>query len=312
MEQSNKKPIVRNIWDSITNFDKYQEFATEKKLDSLIFFIVLIIIFSFIATITYSVNVHLQINKISKYFESYINEIEFKETKLTVNNNEKTIIENNKEYVIIDTGYLENDKTVEYESSIKDKDKATIILSDRIIMKSGNSSEVVTFLYKDLVGSNQDISINKQDIQNMLKGSDVIFFYVILMIVTFVAMFLVYAITMLVYVIILAILGKISCVIIRLPMNARSLVKIAVHALTLPTILHIIYFVVNLYTGYTINYFQLMYSAIAYIYIITAIFIIKTDYTKKQAELNEIRNEQNRIREEYSDEQNQDSNDENN
>ena len=73
----------------------------------------------------------------------------------------------------------------------------------------------------------------------------------------------------------------------------------ALHALTLPTILNLIYIIVNLYTGFNIEYFQVMYSAISYVYIITGILMIKADFIKKQLELNKILEEQQKIREEY-------------
>ena len=69
-----------------------------------------------------------------------------------------------------------------------------------------------------------------------------------------------------------------------------------VHALTLPIILNILYIILNAFTGYTIKYFQIMYTAISYIYMVAAILIIKSDYIKRQMELDKLKSEQEKVR----------------
>lgn len=83
-------------------------------------------------------------------------------------------------------------------------------------------------------------------------------------------------------------------------LNIGKSFNIAVHALTLSLILNMIYIVINTLTGFTIKYFQVMYTAIAYIYIITAIFMIKSDYNKRNIELQKIKSEQEKIRDELN------------
>ena len=52
--------------------------------------------------------------------------------------------------------------------------------------------------------------------------------------------------------------------------------------------MNIIYFIVNSFTGFTIKYFEIMYTTVATIYIATAILMIRSDVIKKQIELNKI------------------------
>ena len=118
-----------------------------------------------------------------------------------------------------------------------------------------------------------------------------IFFYI--------CMFIMYFITSMMYAIMLALLGRITSILLRIPLKYKSVLNMALHALTLPTILSLIYIIVNWYTGFNIEYFQVMYSAISYVYIITGILMIKADFIKKQLELNKILEEQQKIREEY-------------
>ena len=64
--------------------------------------------------------------------------------------------------------------------------------------------------------------------------------------------------------------------------------SMGVHALTL-SILNMVYIIINGFTGWTVKIFQFMYTAISYIYIVTAILMIKTDYMKRQAEVEKIK-----------------------
>ena len=62
----------------------------------------------------------------------------------------------------------------------------------------------------------------------------------------------------------------------------------AVYAITLPTILDMVYVAINAFYRYSINYFDLMYMLISSIYMIASIFILKSDFNKKQGEVQKI------------------------
>ena len=111
-------------------------------------------------------------------------------------------------------------------------------------------------------------------------------------------MFIVYISSILIDILLFTILGFIVARIARLRLKYSAIYNIATYSLTLPLILNLIYFIINRITGFTIEYFQIMYTAIASIYVITAILMIKSDVIKKQYELNKIIEEQEKIREE--------------
>lgn len=54
--------------------------------------------------------------------------------------------------------------------------------------------------------------------------------------------------------------------------------------------------VINILTGYTIKYFDILYMTIASIYVIAAILIIRSDIIKQQIELSKIMQEQEKVR----------------
>ena len=97
-------------------------------------------------------------------------------------------------------------------------------------------------------------------------------------------------------IIILSVFGYVVCSITRMRLKYSAVYNIAAHSVTLPIILNLVYFVVNAFTGFTINYFEIMYTTVASIYIATAILMIRSDVIKKQIELTKIIEEQEKVR----------------
>ncbi len=81
-------------------------------------------------------------------------------------------------------------------------------------------------------------------------------------------------------------------------MKASALVNISIHAMTLPIVLLLAYAVVLLTTGFEIKYFNIMYRGISYIYVFTAIFLIRQNLIKQQIELTTIVQKQQELKKE--------------
>lgn len=86
----------------------------------------------------------------------------------------------------------------------------------------------------------------------------------------------------------LSLFGYLTTWIAKIKMRFVAIFNMAVYALTLSTILNIIYIAINIFVKFNMQYFQVMYIAVAAIYLVAAIFILKVDFTKKQAELMKI------------------------
>lgn len=104
--------------------------------------------------------------------------------------------------------------------------------------------------------------------------------------------------TVLIDAIFLALLAYITSIIARVRLKPAAAYNIAVYSLSLPVILNLVYIVANILTGFVIEYFQLVYTAIASIYVVATVLIIRSDVIKKQAELNRIMSEQEKVRQE--------------
>ena len=111
-------------------------------------------------------------------------------------------------------------------------------------------------------------------------------------------MFIIQLSSTLVDIIVLSIFGYIVSLITKIRLKYTAIYNIAAYALTLSIILNIIYFDVNSFCGFTIQYFEIMYTTLATIYITAAILLIRSDVIKKQIELNKIIEEQVKVRQE--------------
>ena len=122
--------------------------------------------------------------------------------------------------------------------------------------------------------------------------------YIIISLIIFVYLFISFLIQFMIDILILSVLGFLFSRLVRLKLKFKSIFNISIYAITLPIILYLIYGIANLYTGFTIRYFEIAYNAISYIYVVTAILIIRNDLIKQQIEVGKIVKEEMKLREE--------------
>ena len=199
--------------------------------------------------------------------------------------------------------------------SIKDFDK----YEDFAIEKTGKSMKYicllilifaivvyVLFLYKFSISDTDGLSFFKENILNInysqqelnLDNIDSIIVQSKHNVVIPIWIYILYLTSFLVDAVILGVVGYIISLISRIRIKYKACFNLAVHALTLPIILELIYMVINSITGYEIKYFNWMYTCISYVYMIVAILMIKTDFINRQLELIKLEKEQQKVREE--------------
>ena len=96
----------------------------------------------------------------------------------------------------------------------------------------------------------------------------------------------------------LAIFGYLTTWIAKIRMRFVAVFNMAVYSLTLSTILNMIYIAINIFVPFTMEYFQVMYVTVAAIYLIAAIFLLKSEYIKRQAELMKLAEAQEIVKKE--------------
>ncbi len=126
--------------------------------------------------------------------------------------------------------------------------------------------------------------------------------YAMFIIISLVYLFIIYTLEILIDVLLLSVVGYLVTKIVNVKFKYRSIFNMSIYALTLSILLYLIYTIVNIFTMFTVKYFDIAYNAIAYIYMITAILTIKSDLIKQQIELQMIQKEQKKVKEENREE----------
>ena len=231
--------------------------------------------------------------------------------ELNTENDDAIIIEDYGESIgsiIIDTKTEIENVTNNYKEQIDKYGSAVIILKDRFIIVNSNLNGKTTSKYSELLSAYNVQSGTKEQLVNYIDSINIVYVILTVFFVLLISLFIVFFITTILDVLMLSCLGYVSSRFFRLKIKFSIAFSVAVHAITLPILLNLLYILINLFSGFEIKYFQIMYYTIAYIYVIVAVLMIKTDFINRQAELIKIAQEQMKIKEELEEQEEKENN----
>lgn len=300
-EKKKKMSFWRKAFISIKDFEKYQDFAIEPIRTTIIYILQLVAVFVIVICLGFTYQFGVTINQAVSYFKTDIPDLTFENNTLRIEQTEPIILQDFEQFsgaVILDT--VSDQETINKEiENVKNYENCILILKDKVILKNAMTNMFATYQYEDFSKQyNVPQAFDKQDIVNYIESVNPITIYVSIFCLMFIYMFTIYLASAILDSLILGVLAFLTARISRLRLRYSSSFNMAVHALTLPILLNAIYIVINVVTGFEIKYFQIMYTAISYIYIITAILIMKSDLIRQQIELTKIIEEQQKIKEE--------------
>lgn len=295
-----KEGFFKTALKSIKDFDKYEDFGIEGLEKTILYLVKITIVLSLVVTLITLYKFSNSLNNGINYFNENIKSLKYEEGTLEINENEKfeAVSENNiKGKLIIDTSELNEEQVNKYKEDIKNEANGIVLLKDRLMLKNEMLSVVTESSYGDFFTKYNITSMDKQGVLDYFENNK-FQIYFSMFLALFIYSFAIYVSSIIVDALMLGVLGYITARILGMKIRFGATLSMGVHALTLPIVLNIIYVVINGFTGFTIKYFQFMYTAISYIYIITAIMIIKSEYIKRKLELEKIKSVQEQIREE--------------
>lgn len=287
---------------SIFDFEKYQELAAQKVTKTILYIAILVLVFALIVTGIYTYKFTVAIGKIRQYIDENIESIIFEENQLNIipkNHEEMTTIINESlgMKIVINTQTQDNEKIKQSVEEIENIGNEILILKDKVLLKNEVMTSPYTCSYATLAEQYNINKIDKEEMMGLLsldtmKPLLVNVFWVLLL-YFFVIMYLP---STLIDIVILSIFGYVVALISKMKLKYSAVYNIAAYSLTLPIILNIAYFIINSFTGFEIQYFEVMYTTVATIYIAAAILMIRSDVIKKQIELTKIIEEQDKVR----------------
>ena len=298
-QQTKKRDgFFKTVLKSIKDFDKYEQFGLEGMGRTCLYLLQMVAIITIIvvAVLIYQFSTTMQSAVI--YFNDNVQEMSYTDGILTVNSNQKLEVDTNStiaQKIIVDTSDLTDEQIEQYRTDLNDLNSGIILLKDKILIKNEMLTAITETTYTDILSQYNITNLDKQSVLDYIYANQSQV-YISVAIVEFIYMFAIYLTSILMDTLVLALLGLIVSRIAGMKIKFSACFSMGVHALTLPIILNILYIILNAFTGYTIKYFQIMYTAISYIYMVAAILIIKSDYIKRQMELDKLKSEQEKVR----------------
>lgn len=301
-EKEMKKGFFKKIWYSIYKIEKYSELSAEGFGKAIKYLVILIIILSIASSSVSVYKTSKDIKEVSKYINESAPEFSYSDNILSVNSQEPIINENSTfGKIIIDTNTEEQQQINKYINDSEEQN-LVIVLKDKLILKEAGLKRT-DYNYKELFEELGITEFNKEKLVQYLTSSQVMPLYLNLFLVLFMYAFILQFMNTLSYIIVISIVGYLATIILRLKIRYVAIFNMAVYSITLSTLLNILYIGINAFYDYIIGYFDVMYILVASIYMISAIFILKSEFNRKQGEVQKIIEVQKQVKEEIKENQ---------
>lgn len=299
-----KKGFFKKVWYSIDKIEKYSELSAEGFGRAIKYLGILIIIIAIISSVVTVYNTSLEVKKIAEYINEKSPELTYSNGTLQIDSPE-VITDDSSNFgkIIIDTKTDSEEQINQYKEQVNEEENAIIILKDKLILKDIGTNGTSEYNYKELFKEVGITEFNKQQLVEYLKGSNMMPLYLNLFLVLFIYAFVIYFINTIFYIIAISVVGYLATLILKLKIRYVAVFNMAVYAITLPTVLNMLYLIVNAFYRYTISYFDVMYILVASIYMIAAIFLLKSEFNKKQGEVQKIVEVEKEVKEEMKEKQ---------
>lgn len=291
--------FFRKLKYSIIDIEKYPNMSAQGlgKAISYLAKIVAILTIVFCLGIVYQT--YNLVNEGVEYLQNSFPEFSYRDGTLNVESEEPITISAEDSVAgetIIDTKTEDENIINQYTNQITNAGGGLIVLKDRVIVKNAAIAGTISYSYKDISQSMGVTEFNKQDVINIANSGKIITLYVSIFLTIFIYVFIMYFLGTLSNAILLSFFGFFTAWLARIKMRYVAIFNMSVYALTLSVILNILYIGVNIFIPFEIEYFQVMYAAVAAIYLVAAIFILKSEFMKKQMELMKIAEAQEIVR----------------
>ena len=301
MKEEKEISFFKKLIISIKDIEKYPELASKTWIKVVSYLLKLLAVFTILISFAFSYTISKEIENCKQFINNDIPDFKIENNELKLSNNEPIIIENQQNIInliMIDTQDIDGLKLEEYSKKLQDNNSGIVFLKNKFLIKSQVSNGITEYSYNNLLERFELQSIDKQEIISYFSGTNLILIYIGIFILFFIYLFINYMVSIWLDIILLGIFGYITALFMRLHLRFSAMCKIAIHSLTLPILLNALAVLLETFTGFKIKYFEVMYMAIAYIYIVATILIIKSDVIKNQQELVKIIEEQEKVKQE--------------
>lgn len=309
MTEYTKINFFKKLAMSIKDLDKYDQLAIQPIRKTVGYFIKLLLLFSIILAIVYSIQI-FQLGNAAKEKINEVPNFKYEKGELKFEDNTPIILN---DVTNILNGVLilpdENAETAkESIAKIKTYDSYLILNKSNFIVSMNDKR--LQYNYDELLQNYSIKKFDKQELETFIETLDMRTLAIAFFIVLIPYLLCIYIITIGLDICLTFIISFCTTRLARIRLKTSALINVSIYSLTLSIILYLIYSIINVVTGFEITNFRIMYVAVAAIYSVISILIIKADFIEKQQELAKVIKEQQAIRAEF--EKEEENNSENN
>lgn len=286
-----KAGFFKKVWYSITKIEKYPNMSAQGFGKAVSYLAKIVAILAIIVSLGMVYQTYNMLKEGVEYLENGFPEFSYKDGTLDVYSEGAITISSEDSYVgetIIDTKTEDETIINEYVNKVTNAGGGVVILKDEVKIKNPSVAGVISYSYKETIDTLGITEFNKQDVIDFAKSSQIISLYVSIFLAIFMYVFIMQFMLTAWNAVILSIFGLFTAWVAKIKMRYVAIFNMSVYALTLSVILNMLYIGVNIFIPFEMEYFQVMYVAVAAIYLVAAILILKTEFVKKQMELMKI------------------------
>ena len=295
--EKKKVNFFKRTKDAVANFDEYRVFAEEDLSVTIKYILEFILMFSIILTICLTFFFIQKTNRLRETLYTEIPDFRFENNNLIIEGDNKQFIktDSNQYFELIINS--EKDDLDDIEEMENYQVMCVAFLKDKIVIRNLYNMESV-LTYEELNEKIDLSTINKQAVYDATQSNRLILRYITLALTELVFLGIVFLFRYLFDILIISLIAFLFSRIILINLKYKPLFNISAYSLVLSMILYLIYMCVKLFTGFDIKYFNIAYNTISYIYVLTALFLIRSDLIKQKIEVQKIIEIQKEVREE--------------
>lgn len=283
-----KKGFFKKVYYSIFKLEKFGELSAEGVRRAIGYLFKLSLIVALIIGISTLFRINELKQKGIDFLNEQVGEFTYSEGILKIEKEEPIRAPSSTfGEVIIDTNIETEEETNKYLNSIEEK-MGILILKDKLIVKGLAGNGIISYNYKNILADINITQMNKAQAIEYLNSSNMWIIYAVAFVIVFIYAIINVLIPILFNAVILSIFGYLVSWLAKVRIRYAAIFNLAAYSLTLSILLNAIYIIVNMITGFTITYFQVMYIGVAVIYLIAAILLLKSEFIRIQAEVTKI------------------------
>lgn len=270
-----KTPFLKKIKISIINIERYHIIAQEPIHRTIGYLLIIFLIFSCVTSIAVTKKAKMLLENVAEYVQD-MPEFEINTDTFSIDSDEKIEVTNT-DITSMKFVFDNTEDTETYTNDTQKFDGTQIIFTKNEMIVKFSDEQATELGYDILTSQIEDNVINNQTIIDFINNSST---YYIIFMYTAIFTFTLYFLTALIDVLFLSLLGFIVSRMVKLPLKFFAIFSMSASSMTLSFILNLIYLLAKIFTGFTMDKFQWMYTLVAYIYMISSILILRSNLIK--------------------------------